>query len=168
MSNILMVIAPEGFRDEELFVPEDVFIRKGHSVSVSSTRTGECKGSRGGSATSEILLRDVDTDRYDAVIFVGGGGSRVLFNDMDAQRIAREMHADGKVAAAICIAPVILANAGLLKGRNATVFDSEAETIRGKGARYTGDGVTVDGNIVTGDSPKSAKLFAEKVCDLLK
>jgi len=61
-----------------------------------------------------------------------------------------------------------LANAGILKGKNATVAGTEAKTIENKGAKYTEPGVTVDGNIVTGNAPKSSKLFGQKINELLK
>ena len=70
--------------------------------------------------------------------------------------------------AAICLAPVILANAGVLKGRRATVAGTEAKTIESRGAKYMGPGVTVDGNIVTGNAPKSSRLFGQKINELLK
>jgi putative intracellular protease/amidase len=63
---------------------------------------------------------------------------------------------------------VVLANAGVLKGKEATVAGTEARTIESKGAKYMGPGVTVDGNIVTGNAPKSSRLFGQKINDLLK
>ena len=78
------------------------------------------------------------------------------------------MNEKGKVVSAICLAPVILANAGVLKGRKATVSGQEAKAIEAKGAVYTQPGVTVDGNIVTGNAPKSSKLFGETICGLLQ
>jgi protease I len=101
------------------------------------------------------------------VIYVGGGGSKLLFNNPEALAIAAEMNRQDKIVAAICLAPVILANAGVLRGHRATVAGTEAKTIVAKGAIYTGPGVTVDGNIVTGNGPKSSRLFGEKIVALL-
>jgi protease I len=167
MAKILMIIAPERFRDEELFVPKAEFDQRGHEVVIASTKIGLCSGSRGGTACSVQLLKDTNSDTFDAVVFVGGGGSKLLFDDTDAIRIAREMHKNGKVVSAICLAPVILANAGVLNNKKATVSGQEAKTIEAKGAIYTQPGVTVDGNIVTGNAPKSSKLFGETICGLL-
>lgn len=163
-----MVVAPERFRDEELFVPKGIFEKEGHEVVVSSSKTGICTGARGGTAESEIAINDVREEEFDAVVFVGGPGSRIFFNDDRAIEIARNMQAGRKVVAAICIAPVILANAGLLKGRDATVFESEIDTIKRRGANYIPKGVVSAGNIVTGDSPASAAAFAEKICEMLR
>ncbi|MBK9942349.1 MAG: DJ-1/PfpI family protein [Kouleothrix sp.] len=72
------------------------------------------------------------------------------------------MDRDRKEVAAICLAPVILANAGILKGRKATVAGTEATTLERQGAQHTGPGVTVDGNLVTGNASKQSKLFGQK------
>jgi protease I len=104
---------------------------------------------------------------YEAVVYVGGGGSKLLFNNPLAQTIARVMYQQGKVVAAICLAPVILANAGLLRNKKATAAGTEAKTLENHGATYTGPGVTVDGNIVTANAPKASRLFGEKINEML-
>jgi protease I len=168
MATVLMIIAPERFRDEELFVTKEELEKAGHKISIASSTKGVCPGSRGGFATAILTLVEVKTENYDAVVFVGGGGSKLFFSNEEALRIAKEMSNKGKVVAAICLAPVILANAGMLKGINATVAATEAKTIESRGANYMGPGVTVDGNIVTGNAPKSSRLFGQKINELLK
>lgn len=168
MAKVLMIIAPERFRDEELFVTKEELEKDGHEIVISSTVKGICSGSRGGYATATLTLNEVQTGDFDAVIFVGGGGSKVYFANDEVLRIAKEMYKKKTVVAAICLAPVILANAGILIGKNATVAGTEAKTIENKGAKYMGPGVTVDGNIVTGNAPKSSKLFGQKINELLK
>ena len=167
MAQVLMVVAPERFRDEELFDTQAELAQAGQQTTVASTRTGLCPGSRGGHVTAELTLAQVRCADYAAVVFVGGGGSKLLFHDADAWRIAREMAQADKVVAAICLAPVILANAGVLAGRQATVAGTEAATIEAQGAQYTGPGVTVDGNFVTANGPKSARQFGRSIAQLL-
>ena len=167
MAKILMIIAPERFRDEELFVTKDELEKAGHKTVIASISKGICPGSRGGFATATLTLGEVLLENYDVVVFVGGGGSKIYYANNEALHIAQEMYAKGKIVAAICLAPVILANAGVLIGNNATVAGTEAKTIESKGAKYTGPGVTVDGNIVTGNAPKSSKLFGQKINELL-
>jgi protease I len=167
VAKILMVVAPERFRDEELFVTRAVLEGAGHDIVVASTRLGECPGSRGGSVSPDLLLSTLRASDYDAVVFVGGGGCKVLWDDADALRLARETAEADKVLGAICLAPVILARAGVLGGRRATVAGTEAKSIEGCGATYTGPGVTVDGRLVTANGPKSSALFAERIAELL-
>lgn len=163
-----MVIPPERFRDEELFDTRAVLQASGHQVVVASTFKGECPGSRGGHVHSGTLLGAQRAADYDGIVFVGGGGSKLLWHDEDALRLAREAADGAKVLGAICLAPVILGNAGVLRGRNATVAGTEARTIEACGASYTGPGVTVDGNIVTANGPKSSTLFGQRLVELLE
>lgn len=134
---------------------------------MASTRIGECSGSRGGTVYAEVTLVSQRAADYDALVFVGGGGSKLLWQDDDALHLAREAAASARVLAAICLAPVILANAGVLQGRRATVAGTEARTIEAGGATYTGPGVTVDGNIVTANGPRSSTLFGQRIDELL-
>ena len=168
MSTILMIIPPERFRDEELFITQAELENAGHTTVIASTRTGSCPGSRGGFAAAALTLDEVHLDDYAAVVFVGGGGSKLLFSNAKALDIARQMHEKGKVVAAICLAPVILANAGVLQGRRATVAGTEAAAIEALGAAYTGPGVTVDGNIITANAPKASQLFGQMINEVLK
>lgn len=162
-----MVIPPERFRDEELFDTRAALERAGHSVVVSSARVGRCLGSRGGHADAQTAIDSERARDYGAVVFVGGGGSKLLWDSPDAQRLAREATAEGEVLGAICLAPVILARSGVLDGRRATVAGTEARTIEAAGAVYTGPGVTVDGRIVTANGPKSSTAFGERIAELL-
>ena len=167
MPRIVMIIASSLFRDEELFDTKAQLEKDGHEVTVASSRSGMCDGSRGGSAKAEITLDEINTEETDALVFVGGPGASEYFENMTAHRLAGEMLSSERILAAICIAPVILAKARLLKGRRATVFSSGANVIEENGAVYTGEDVTADGNLVTGNGPASAVEFAQKISELL-
>ena len=104
MAKILMVIAPKKFRDEELFVPMKIFMDEGHQVDIGSKKAGKCTGMLGGTAVAGPSIKNIDTNPYDAVVFVGGGGSSVYFDDSHAMQIAKQMYDQDKIVAAICIA----------------------------------------------------------------
>ncbi|MBN3033290.1 MAG: DJ-1/PfpI family protein [Candidatus Saganbacteria bacterium] len=159
----LMIIAFEHFRDEEYAEPKKVLEDAGFAVTTASVKTGTAKGKYGMEAPVDIALKDVKAEDYDTVVFVGGPGSHGYFNDPAAQAIAREAHDAGKIVAAICAAPSILANAGLLKGRAATGFPDQGPNLKAKGARFTGRGLEIDGNIITADGPAHAGEFGEAI-----
>jgi protease I len=167
MPNILMIIPPERFRDEELFHPLQEFLQAGHAVTIASTHRGICPGSRGGFAEAEISLAETEPFEFDAVVFVGGGGATLLFENREAHRIAQEMTAQNKIVAAICLAPVILARAGLVRGKNLTVSGQKAAELESFGARYCGPGVKVDGHLITANAPKASRLFGQTICEIL-
>lgn len=164
---ILMVIAPDGFRDEEFLEPKQVFESANAEVTVASKGVKVAKGKLGASAYVDIDISDVDALKYDAVVFIGGPGASVYFDDPAVHKIAKDAYSADKVVAAICIAPSILANAGVLKEHKATCFESESENVNVKSKGYTGNPVTVDGKIVTGNGPGAAKKFGQEIVKLL-
>ncbi|HOW52084.1 MAG TPA: DJ-1/PfpI family protein [bacterium] len=167
---ILMIVAPERFRDEEYAVPHAHFIGLGAKVTVASLKKGMATGMFGVKAEATVTLIEVKTADYDAVVFVGGSGTPLVRADARAVEIAKEAKGH-PVLAAICWAPTILAKAGVLAGRKATVWQGEDaeygmttdKMLEKNGAKYTGEEVTVDGNIVTGNGPHAAKRFAEAI-----
>jgi protease I len=121
-------------------------------------------------ATAEIDkdISAVDVDEYDAVVFIGGQGASVYFDDSTALAIAKDAYEKGKVVGAICIAPSILANAGVLEGKKATCFNSESSNLETQGAEYTGSDVEIDGNVITANGPAAARKFGAAVAEALK
>jgi protease I len=166
MSAVLMVVAPDTFRDEEYAEPRAVFDERGAAVTVASVDPGSCAGRFGLLVEADIALADADGTAYDAVVFVGGAGSQVFFDDPDAHRVAIEARDAGSVVSAVCIAPSILARAGLLVGRRATSFATQHDDLTHHGALWTGQRVTADAPFVTGSGPEAAREFGEAVADL--
>jgi protease I len=164
----IFIIAGKNFRDEELFETKKVLEKAGIETNVASSKTGSITGMLGGKAEAKVLLKDVNVDDYDAVVFIGGIGAQEYFNDQTAQGIAKSASDKKKVLAAICIAPSILANAGLLKGHNATSFASEGGNLVSKGANYTNTDVEQDGLIITGNGPSAAEKFGKTIVKALE
>ncbi len=165
---VLMVIAKNGFRDEELFVPREILQSHGYEVEIASVSRGKCRGMLGKEVIADISLHDVDVRNYAAVIFVGGIGAKSYWKNKRAQEIAQLAYKDGKIVGAICLAPGILARAGLLKGKKATIWPGAKSELIKAGAVYTGNGLEEDGNIITADGPGSAWAFGEKILEKLK
>lgn len=157
----VLIIAHQRFRDEEFLEPKKVLEEGGVEVTVASSSLETATGMLGAKAKPDILIEDVKAGDYDAVVFIGGGGASEYWSNSTAHSIARETLEKGKTLSAICIAPVTLANAGLLMGKKATVFDSEIDKIKAKGASYTGAGVEKDGNIITAQGPAYAREFGK-------
>lgn len=168
MPKVVMIIASQRFRDEELLKPKRVLEEQGIKVTIASSSLETAVGMLGAKVKPDILLKDARVEDYDAIIFVGGIGAQEYWNDVLAHSIARKAVESKKLLGAICIAPVTLANAGLLAGRKATVFSSEVSKIKAKGANYTGAGVEIDGRIITADGPSSAEKFGAAIANALK
>lgn len=165
--DVLMIIAPENFRDEELLNTKEVLENYGADITIASKGVDSATGMLGAIVTVDEDVSNVDVKDYDAVVFVGGSGASVYFSDDIVLNIAKDAYNQGKVIGAICIAPSILANAGLLEGKKVTSFSSEQENLESHGAIYTGADVEQDGKIVTGSGPHAASEFGQRISELL-
>ncbi len=163
----VLIVSRENFREEELFETRRVLTQAGVKTVVASTKTGAIRGMLGRLAEATILVKDVVVDDYDAVIFIGGSGATEYFHNRLAWNIARETVQKNKVLGAICIAPTVLANAGLLKGVRSTSFLSERDRLQRAGALYTGVPVERDGLIITASGPMASVQFGRAIAEAL-
>jgi predicted dinucleotide-utilizing enzyme len=118
-----------------------------------------------------IVRNKIDVDSIDALVIAGGKGSpQYLWSNPDLLEKVREAYAKGKIVGAICISGVVLAQAGILKGKHATVFPDPVALAEYKKHEvvYEDVGVAVDGNVVTASGPDYARPFAEAILDMLR
>ena len=168
---VVFVIAPNNFRDEELFHTKEEVESAGIETKIASIKKGEIKGSQGGSADSEMLISEINVGDFDAVVFPGGSGvlENKTYENEEYLNIAKKFYESGKLVAAICAGPMILARAGLLKGKKATCFPDESiiNTLKEEGADYTAEEVEKDGKIITGNGPGAAHKFGKTIAEEL-
>lgn len=165
----LVVIAPQMYQDRELAGTRAGLEAGGFTVVIGSSAAGPCRGKFGGVEQATAALRDVRVRDYDRIAFIGGAGALAFASDSEALRIAHEAVREQVPLGAICIAPVILAKAQVLEGRRATVWDGDGRQspiLVQYGAQYTGDSVTVDGLVVTGNGPEAAEEFGRTLAAL--
>jgi len=168
MKKAVLVLAEKIFRDEEYLVPKRLLEEAGIQVLTVSTTGNWVEGKLGARVQPDLLLTEVQPAEIDALVFVGGGGASQYFDDPVAHALAEKAASAGKLLAAICIAPVILARAGLLKGKKATVYVDGAEELRQAGAVYTEKPVVTDGRLVTANGPEAAEAFGKELVARLK
>ncbi|MEO0184675.1 MAG: DJ-1/PfpI family protein [candidate division WOR-3 bacterium] len=165
--SVLIVIAPSDFRDEEFKEPYDLLAKSDIKTVIASTDTLPAKGMLGMVVKPQILLFQVVPEDFDALIIVGGTGCKVLWDNQLLHKIVQNFDEHHKTIGAICIAPVVLARAGVLKNRKATVYPGVAGEIKPHCAEYTGKDVEVSGNIITGAGPQAARDFASAILEAL-
>lgn len=169
MKNALFLIAKENFRDEELFEPRKILETAGIETTITSIETGIATGSRGGSVKIDKPIKDIHMEDYDILILVGGPGTPTLGDYEEVLALIRKAKELRKPLAAICIAPYLLAKAGVITGKKATSFPGEPAI-----SEFTRQGVTRiqqpllrDGNLITADGPASAKDFGQEIVAML-
>ena len=165
--NVLFVIPNKNFRDEELFSTREVLESYGANTFVACSETGEAVGMLGKKAKINLSLDKVIVSNYDGVIFVGGSGSTIYYENKTALNLLKEAKLKGKVIGGICLASGTLANAGILKGIKATGWTDTEDMIDDNGGVYTGSDVEISGRIITAKGPKNAKQFGEELSKAL-
>lgn len=169
---IALIIAFRDFRDEEYFIPKQILEKAGAEIITCSISLGKAIGKLGGETEVNILIEDLKVADYDTILFIGGPGAFKYLENETCHQIAREIIEEDKVLGAICVAPVILAKAGVLKGKKATVWSSAMDKsavkiLEDSGAVYQSDSVVTDGKIITATGPSAAEEFAETVIEIV-
>ena len=164
----ILIIAFKDFQDQEYQQTRQELESAGVKVKVASSSLGKANGKFGAQVNIDMLIKQVDINQFDTVVFIGGPGMSAYLRHPGALNLARSTVSQKKILAAICIAPEILANAGVLQGRQATVWSSPdyqqpIQVLRKGGARYLDQAVVIDGQIITANGPASAKDFGRAI-----
>lgn len=161
----VLVIMSDGFEEMEAFTPIDVLRRAGVEVVTASLAenrhvTGRC----GITAHTDAALSQVAAEHYDMVVLPGGPGVKALRADARVGEIVRRHHRGGAWMAAICAAPTILLDCGILEGRRYTAHFSVAEELP---HLLSSEAVVTDGNVITSRGAGTALPFGLHLVELL-
>ncbi|MGM0855947.1 MAG: type 1 glutamine amidotransferase domain-containing protein [Pseudomonadota bacterium] len=167
------ILAADGFEESELSVPRASLQKNGVEVHVVTPQgTGIrawAETDWGDTYEADAALADVNESDYHALVLPGG-----LFNpdtlrlNKDALAFVKAFFQAGKPVAAICHAPWILINAGVVKGRRMTSVASVAQDLRNAGVDWVDEPVVVDSGLVTSRTPKDLDAFNAKVLEELQ
>jgi len=171
--SVLIIVAQDGFKDVEYGTTRSVLEGAGAKITVASNKAGLCKGVDGLEIKSELGFGSgkIDLSSYSAVVLIGGPGTiKYFYHNKDIIALVKDAQSQDKVIGAICLAPGVVAEAGILNGKKATVFDSSdaRKLFDDNGVKYTGDAITVEGKIITANGPSAAEDFGKRLVELLK
>ena len=169
----VLIIAYQGFQDFEYSETRRVLEAAGIEIVVASSLKGDAQGKSGQSVIIDKTLNELVVEDFDALVFIGGPGALEYVENSSAHKLVQQAVNQDKILAAICIAPEILAKAGVLKDKQATVWSdpvdkSTIEVLEKGGAEYVDQAVVVDGKIITGNGPEATVEFGQKIAGLLK
>lgn len=170
MATVAFIIAPEQFRDEELTVPRQVLEAAGHQCLLASTQAGIATGMLGATEDVSLTLAELNSDALDALVVVGGYGSvQHLWDCEPLHALIRQLTQADKVVSAICVSPVVLAKAGVLSGKQATVWlmDESRAAFADANVTLAAADVVADGKLITANGPDAGEAFAEAILRLL-
>ncbi len=167
MSRVLVPLA-NGFEEIEAINIIDVLRRGGIEVLVASLDSSmTVQGAHNVKVLADMTIDDIDVKTLDMIVLPGGwGGTVALRDDVNIQRILKEMDKEGKNIGAICAAPLALHTAGVLK-HNYTCYPSIEDQIREDGFSDK-EMVVQDANVMTSRGPATAICFGLQIVKKLK
>ena len=169
MSNTVLLLIENGYRDEEVIYPYYRFIEAGFNVDVvGPEKNKEYKGKFGSSLKSTLTPKDVDINEIVAVIIPGGYAPDIMRLNKPMVKIVRDAFNSSKIIASICHAGHMLVEADIVKGKNVTSWISLATDLKNAGGNYLDQEVVVDGNLVTSRMPDDLPAFCRAAIDLIK
>ena len=156
-----------GFEDIEALAPLDILRRGGQDVvTVSITGSEFVTSAHSVTLKADAVFENVDLSDADLLMLPGGMPGSTNLNAHEGLRNAIVEHYEaGKPIAAICAAPMVFGSLGLLEGKRATCYPGCEGTM--KGATYTRELVTRDGNIITGEGPAAAFPYGYAILEIL-
>ena len=164
---VYILLAP-GFEEMEALVPADLLRRAGLEVRLVALEGTEVTGSHGITVKADLSLDQVDPDELEMLVLPGGlGGVAAIQGSLGAQALIDQAHARGVYLAAICAAPTILAQMGILDRRSAVCYPGMEDEM-GSAVVDKGASVVVDGHIITGRAAGSAFDFGLRLVAVLR
>ena len=166
----VLIIATNGFEQSELEFPRDQLRVKGATVEVATLDgkaiTGWEGSDWGREAEADLKIADADATQYDALVLPGGQMNPDLLRvEPEAIALIKAFAEQGKVIAAICHAPWLLIEAGLVAGREMTSYTSIRTDLENAGAKVMDTSVVADSGIVTSRNPDDLKDFVSKIVE---
>jgi len=170
----ILIVATDGFEQSELLVPQEKLSDAGATVEVVAPKSrqksgkiyGWNKDDWGKSVSVDKDLDEVNVADYDALVLPGGQiNPDKLRLEPKAIEIIRAFLDAGKVVAAICHAPWLLIEAGAVKGRRLTSYQSIKTDVVNAGGDWRDEAVVTDQGIITSRSPADLEPFVAKIIE---
>lgn len=139
----------DGFEETEAIAMIDVLRRAGFAVTTAGIGKRQATGSHDITVQTDAEFAQAKDKAWDAVVLPGGPGTKRLGDVAGLQDLLKQQAEAGRLVAAICAAPSILAAAGLLRGKRAACFPSVEDAVKAGGATLVHDRAVRDGNAIT-------------------
>ena len=163
------ILVEEGFEDSELMEPLRAMQDTGaRVVIIGSGSKRSYKGKRGSARIAADTTADkAKFENFDAVIIPGGGATERMRLCQPMVDLVSRVHDEGKLVAAICHGPQLLASAEIIRGRRVTSSPMVALDMRNAGAIWVDEPVVKNGNIITSRRPVDLPKFNKAIVEAL-
>jgi protease I len=166
----IAIVAADMVERVELVEPRQALEAAGAQTELISIKPGEIKTFNHFDPADTVKVdktaEEVDASDYDALMIPGGvGNPDQLRGDENIVSFVRDFFEQGKPVAAICHAPWVLVEAGVVKGRKVTSWPTLQTDIRNAGGDWVDEQVVVDSGLVTSRKPDDIPAFNKKMIE---
>lgn len=155
----IAIFVEKDYEDIEFWYPYYRMKEAGAQVEVIAPKIESYQGKKGLTAKSDKAIEDVSAEDYDALIIPGGYSPDHMRRSKEMVSFVKEIYDQGKMVAAICHGPWMLASAGIVKGKRITSFFSIKDDLINAGAEWVDEEAVVDGNLLTSRNPNDLPAF---------
>lgn len=167
MARVLVPLA-QGCEELEAVTVIDLLRRAEIDVVTAGLDANPVRASRGVNLIPDTTLDQVANEDFDMIVLPGGlPGATNLDRDPRIHQLLRQLAAENRYTAAICAAPKVLANAGLLEGKSATSYPGHLDPAALPNVKVESAAVVVDGKVITSRGPGTAMDFALQLVETL-
>ncbi|QRM30697.1 type 1 glutamine amidotransferase domain-containing protein [Microvirga sp. VF16] len=170
----ILIMVTDGFEQSELMVPQEKLLDAGATVEVAAPKSrmksskiyGWDKTDWGKTVSVDKDIEDVNPTDYDALVLPGGQiNPDKLRTEPKAIEIIRAFYSSGKTVAAICHAPWLLIEAGVIKGRKCTSYHAIKTDMINAGGQWRDEAVVTDQGLITSRNPGDLDAFVSKIIE---
>lgn len=164
---MIYIFLADGFEEIEAIVPRDILKRGGVEVLTVGVTGGVVESAYGLKINPDITIENIDIDNLEGIILPGGmPGTTNLKNNQKLLDIVKYSFENKLLMGAICAAPSILGEMGILQGKTACCYPGFEKHL--KGASVSNESVAIDQNIITSKGPGTAMNFGFALLSYLK
>jgi len=157
---VLLILPEKNFNEREFLTIREKLSKNRIALFIASDAVGLCSGNNGLKVKADMFLYNIHPSNFDALCICGGDGIRNYSDNIKLHSVIKDFFAEGKLIAAICAAPVLLAKAGILENKNAVCFPSDRKVFKNYGVTLSELPVVKDKNIITGADSEASEEFA--------
>ena len=166
----MAILAADGFEEVELTKPRQALEEAGAKTTIVSLKAGEIQGmnhaDKGEKVSVDTTLEKANPKDFDALMIPGGlMNPDALRSSDEALEFVRHFFQERKPVAAICHAPWVLIDAGVVRGRTLTSWPAIKTDVRNAGGNWVDEEVVVDNGLVTSRKPDDIPAFNKKMIE---
>jgi protease I len=164
------ILVADGFEQVEMTKPREALKEAGAETKIVSPKSGQIQGmnhaDKGDKFDVDLTLDAADPEEFDALMIPGGlMNPDELRGNPDALEFVRHFFEEGKPVAAICHAPWVLIDAGVIRGRTLTSWERIQTDVKNAGGKWVNEEVVVDNGLVTSRKPDDIPAFNKKMIE---